>query len=233
MSAFDSSCRMMVIIVSQIVIVMGQSDIIWQEQMTGTVALDNWNTNGTVTSTSDSYCPIQYQNCWELCGDSANVASKYLYRTASTIDYEQIQLGYSVSTRGMNTADPSQYCELSFTTDITADQWTVIGTFQHVDRLVNATYTFGNDASDQQQLTIKIRAQPNYSGSDCCRVRDFALKGVPITATTTNKESTNLSTTKQPTKQPTKGPTTTEPTKQPTKQPTTRQPTTKQPSTTQ
>eukprot|EP01084_Bolivina_argentea_P100737 180766_1 len=160
----------------------------------------------------------------------------------------------------MNAADASQFCELSFTTDITADQWTVIDTFQHLDRLVDATYNFGNDASDQQQLTLKIRAQPNYSGTDCCRVRDFALKGVPITTTTTTKQPTTKQptsnptqkpttkdptqqptkqpttrplTTKQPTKQPTKGPTTTEPTKQPTKQPTTRQPTTKQPSTTQ
>eukprot|EP01083_Nonionella_stella_P185190 674553_1 len=234
MSTLMKLFLLITIIVSHTFIAMGQYDIIWEESMTGTVSLDDWILDGTVESKADTYCPILNENCWQLCGDnSVGIVNKYLYRTASTLNYEQIQLIYSVSTQGMNTADATQYCELSFSTmDIATDKWTVIGQYQHTDRLVDETYNFEQGISNQQQLIIRIMAQPNSGGSDCCRIRDFALKGIPITAQNTPNPTTKepTTTTKAPT---TKEPTTRQPTTTPptTKEPTTRQPTTTPPTT--
>ena len=195
-------------------------EVIWSEDMTSGPNLSNWTkvtSDNVVLRTfqnGNAYCPIQYENCWELCGDWSQQSNQYMYRMASTKGYHQIELTYSVA--NYNVLSGSSYCELHYTIDGNTERnaWNLIARYneftnpqQVTDRTVSLS-----DATDNDGIGIFIWA--NAGDNQCCRLRDFILTGI-----TTPTSSPTDDPTRDPTNDPSCDPTI-DPTINPSRNPT-------------
>ena len=153
--------------------------------MTGAVNI--WDWTKVATNSVDlideiwmtEYCPFAWEPCWELCGQISNRSNAYMYRSASTIGYQQIEFTYSIDPTYVNSA--GQYCEIYYTLDAVIDknEWKLINKSTTPERIQNAVYAFDANADNNEAVTIFLFSN---TGSDthCCRIRDWKLTGIPL-----------------------------------------------------
>ena len=232
-------------------------EVIWGQVMTGAVDMTDWVTRadnavilvdddldsrGSNNADETQWCPVNGENCWELCGQEDNYANAYIYRLASTKGYKDIEFQYSIDPYSMNDGD---YCQISYTVDNGDTNWIEIDRYSTPEFVRDLIFEFDSTADDKDGVGVKVWANSrgylygdSTGGYDCCRFRDFYLTGIPITDDPTAYPTTTPTT--DPTTDPSKIPTNTPsihptytPSITPTSLPTTHEPSTAQPSTNQ
>eukprot|EP01084_Bolivina_argentea_P161729 281519_1 len=188
--------------------------VIWYNQFWDTNENVDWVLHEAYFNVyADINCPNQ-----ERCHILAQGDNAYVYRIASTKNYQDIELVYSISG---DLLDMFESCKISYNINNVSDNnWQEIVTWKNGDNaVVDRRYNFVN-AADNQGVGIKLSIV-HFQDLTRCYFNDFYLIGNYFTSTPTTG-------TFEPTNNPTSVPTTYTPT---TYTPTTSLPTTITPTT--